>query len=87
MRLGGPQNRSGQHGGEKILDPTGTQLHSDPSTIQPAACCCTNCISRLQYGNNNHLKILLVFEVLSEDNYVIIKQYKISKLKISKKRL
>jgi hypothetical protein len=25
-RLGGPQGRSGRHGEEKILDPTGTQL-------------------------------------------------------------
>jgi hypothetical protein len=32
-RLGGPQSRSGQHGKEKILDPTGT----DPSVVQPIA--------------------------------------------------
>jgi hypothetical protein len=25
-RLGGPQNRSGRRRGEKVLDPTGTQL-------------------------------------------------------------
>jgi hypothetical protein len=35
-RLGGPQSRSGRHGEEKILDPTGTR-NSDPSIVQPVA--------------------------------------------------
>jgi hypothetical protein len=34
-RLGGPQNRSGQCGEVKILDPTGTP-NSDPSVVQTA---------------------------------------------------
>jgi hypothetical protein len=35
-RLGGPKNRSGRRGEEKILDPTGTQ-NSDPSVVKPLA--------------------------------------------------
>jgi hypothetical protein len=37
-RLGGPQSRYGQHGEEKILDPTGTWTPTPwPSSLQPVA--------------------------------------------------
>jgi hypothetical protein len=36
MKLGGPQNRSGYRGEEKILDPTGTRTPTSP-VVQAAA--------------------------------------------------
>jgi hypothetical protein len=36
-RLGGPQNRSGRRGEEKILDPTGTRASTPPPVAIPTA--------------------------------------------------
>jgi hypothetical protein len=41
-RLGGPQSRSGRHGEEKILTPTGTR-NSEPSVLRFLASRYTDC--------------------------------------------
>jgi hypothetical protein len=47
-RLGGPQNRSGRLGEEKILDPTGT-LTPIPQSSNPEPVAIPTALSRLQY--------------------------------------
>jgi hypothetical protein len=45
-KLGGPQSRSGQHGEEKILDPTGAQT-STPRSSSPQPVAISTSLSRL----------------------------------------
>jgi hypothetical protein len=52
-RLNGPQNRSGRHGEEKILDPTGTR-NQTPLLVQPVASSYPTALSRLPKFISDH---------------------------------